>query len=305
VSTGRDGLSRAVPATTGGPRWRALVAADSRDHHRYRMPGPRQPGFRPDRGGRTSASGLVLDLGATMVVSLTGRVLVVDDEIDLARLIERYLRAAGLEVVVRHNGLEVVAAVREFVPDVVVLDLGLPGIDGIEVCRQVRAFSDCHVLMLTARDDEVDKIVGLSVGADDYVTKPFSPRELVARVQAMVRRAQAGTLTPSTPPEPAGRTHVLGDLVVEEASRQVRVAGEPVALTRIEFDLLAALSAHPARVLSRRQLLEMVWDAQWTGDEHLVDVHIGRIRRKLGEDVTSPRFIHTIRGIGYRMGVGR
>ncbi|MEX5258380.1 response regulator [Kocuria arenosa] len=240
-----------------------------------------------------------------MVTSLTGRVLVVDDEIDLARLIEGYLRAAGLETAVCHTGLEAVAAVREFVPDVVVLDLGLPGIDGIEVCRQVRSFSDCYVLMLTAREEEVDKIVGLSVGADDYVTKPFSPRELVARVQAMLRRPHAGTLVPSIPPEPAGRTYVMGDLMVEEASRQVRVAGEPVALTRIEFDLLAALAAHPGRVLSRRQLVEMVWDAQWTGDEHLVDVHIGRIRRKLGEDVVSPRFIHTVRGIGYRMGAGR
>ena len=121
---------------------------------------------------------------------LTGRFLVVDDEIDLAQLIEGYLRKAGLEVAVRHDGAEAVTAVRDFDPDVLVLDLGLPGIDGIEVCRQVRTFSDCHVLMLTARDDEVDKIVGLSVGADDYVTKPFSPRELVARVQAMLRRAR-------------------------------------------------------------------------------------------------------------------
>jgi len=240
-----------------------------------------------------------------MVVSLTGRVLVVDDEIDLAQLIEGYLRASGLEVAVRHSGTEAVAAVREFVPDVMVLDLGLPGVDGIEVCRHVRTFSDCHVLMLTARDDEVDKIVGLSVGADDYVTKPFSPRELVARVQAMLRRSHAGTLPASPDPEPAGRAHVIGDLVVEEVSRQVHVAGQPVGLTRIEFDLLAALAAHPGRVLSRRQLVEMVWAVHWTGDEHLVDVHVGRIRRKLGDDVTSPRFIHTIRGIGYRMGAGR
>ncbi|GAB2618240.1 response regulator transcription factor [Kocuria himachalensis] len=237
-----------------------------------------------------------------MVVSLTGRVLVVDDEIDLARLIEGYLRAAGFEVVVRHNGLEALAAVREFVPDVVVLDLGLPGIDGIEVCRQVRAFSDCHVLMLTARDDEVDKIVGLSVGAADYVTKPFSPRELVARVQAMLRRARARTV-PAL--KPIGQQRIIGDLLVDEASREAYLLGELVDLTRIEFDLLATLAAHPARVLSRRQLVEMVWDTHWSGDEHLVDVHIGRIRRKLGEDVTSPRFIHTIRGIGYRMGVGR
>jgi DNA-binding response OmpR family regulator len=186
-----------------------------------------------------------------------------------------------------------------------VLDLGLPGIDGIEVCRQVRTFSDCHVLMLTARDDEVDKIVGLSVGADDYVTTPFSPRELVARVQAMLRRAR--TRPVPAPAEPATQDQglVIGDLVVDEAAREVHLAGEPVLLTRIEFDLLAALAAHPQLVLSRRQLVEMVWDTAWTGDAHLVDVHIGRIRKKLGDTAASPRFIHTIRGVGYRMGTGR
>ncbi|MEX5265236.1 response regulator transcription factor [Kocuria sp. CPCC 205231] len=230
---------------------------------------------------------------------LTGRILVVDDEIDLAQLVTDYLRKAGLEVAVRHDGPEAVTAVRDFAPDVLVLDLGLPGIDGIEVCRQLRTFSDCHVLMLTARDDEVDKIVGLSVGADDYVTKPFSPRELVARVQAMLRRART---RPAPTPAPAGEELVIGDLVVDKAARQVRLGGEPVALTRIEFDLLLCLTAHPQLVLSRRQLVEMVWDTVWTGDEHLVDVHIGRIRKKLGDEATSPRFIHTIRGVGYRIG---
>ena len=237
-----------------------------------------------------------------MTDPLTGRVLVVDDEVDLAQLIADYLRKAGLEVVMRHDGTEAVAAVRNFAPDVLVLDLGLPGIDGIEVCRQVRTFSDCHVLMLTARDDEIDKIVGLSVGADDYVTKPFSPRELVARVQAMLRRARTG---PAPAPARPDRELVVGDLVVDEAAREVRVGGEPVALTRIEFDLLAALAAHPQVVLSRRQLVEMVWDAAWTGDAHLVDVHIGRIRKKLGDEAAGPKFIQTIRGVGYRMGAGR
>jgi DNA-binding response OmpR family regulator len=233
-----------------------------------------------------------------------GRVLVVDDEVDLAQLIEGYLRKAGLEVAVRHDGNQAVAAVRDFTPDVLVLDLGLPGIDGIEVCRQVRTFSDCHVLMLTARDDEVDKIVGLSVGADDYVTKPFSPRELVARVQAMLRRARARSVEPASTPPHGEQKLVIGDLVVDEAAREVRVGGEPVALTRIEFDLLLCLAANPQLVLSRRQLVEMVWDTRWTGDEHLVDVHIGRIRKKLGDEAASPKFIHTIRGIGFRMGTG-
>ena len=237
-----------------------------------------------------------------MTDPLTGRVLVVDDEVDLAELVAEYLRKAGLDVEVRHDGTDAVAAVREYAPDVLVLDLGLPGIDGIEVCRQVRTFSDCHVLMLTARDDEIDKIVGLSVGADDYVTKPFSPRELVARVQAMLRRARTG---PAPAPARPDRELVVGDLVVDEAAREVRVGGEPVALTRIEFDLLAALAAHPQVVLSRRQLVEMVWDAAWTGDAHLVDVHIGRIRKKLGDEAAGPKFIQTIRGVGYRMGAGR
>ena len=236
-----------------------------------------------------------------MSPALTGRVLVVDDETDLAQLIEGYLRKAGLEVAVRHDGTEAVAAVRDFIPDVLVLDLGLPGLDGIEVCRQVRTFSDCHVLMLTARDDEVDKIVGLSVGADDYVTKPFSPRELVARVQAMLRRARTGAPEPA----PGRQALVIGDLVVDESSREVHLAGEPVGLTRIEFDLLASLAAHPQLVLSRQQLVERVWDTHWTGDEHLIDVHIGRIRKKLGDEASNPRFIYTVRGIGYRMGTGR
>ena len=235
----------------------------------------------------------------------TGRILVVDDETDLAQLVAGYLRKAGLEVAVRHDGTEAVTAVRDFTPDVLVLDLGLPGIDGIEVCRQVRTFSDCYVLMLTARDDEVDKIVGLSVGADDYVTKPFSPRELVARVQAMLRRARTGGAEPTADSQHSQQALVIGELVVEEDSRQVHLAGEPVALTRIEFDLLLCLAARPQLVLSRRQLVEMVWDTHWTGDEHLVDVHIGRIRKKLGDEAASPRFIHTIRGIGYRMGTGR
>ena len=235
----------------------------------------------------------------------TARILVVDDEVDLAQLIEGYLHKAGLQVAVRHDGIEAVTAVRDFNPDVLVLDLGLPGIDGIEVCRQVRTFSDCHVLMLTARDDEVDKIVGLSMGADDYVTKPFSPRELVARVQAMLRRARTGSVESAVASQRGEQALVIGELVVAESARQVHLSGQPVALTRIEFDLLVCLAAHPQLVLSRRQLVEMVWDTHWTGDEHLVDVHIGRIRKKLGDEASSPRFIHTIRGIGYRMGTGR
>jgi DNA-binding response OmpR family regulator len=183
---------------------------------------------------------------------------------------------------------------------VVVLDLGLPGLDGIEVCRRLRTFSDCYVVMLTARSEEVDKLVGLGVGADDYLTKPFSPRELVARVRAMLRRPRAAATDADV--EPA---RTFGSLRVDVVSREVYVDGTPVELTRTEFDVLAALSARPRMAFSRRQLIDAVWGDGWVGDEHLVDVHIGHLRRKLGDDPALPRFVRTVRGIGYRMGEGR
>lgn len=184
-----------------------------------------------------------------MSASPTGRFLVVDDETDLAQLIQGYLRKAGFEVALRHTGPDAVEAVRELAPEVLVLNLGLPGLDGVEVCRQVRTFSNCYILMLTARDDEVDKLVGLSVGADDYMTKPFSPRELVARVQAMMRRTHlpmAGrpALT-SSPAVSPGRRRVIADLVVDESAREALLGGSVVPLTRIEFDLLTALATYP------------------------------------------------------------
>ena len=167
----------------------------------------------------------------------------------------------------------------------------------------VRTFSDCYIVMLTARTEEIDKLIGLSVGADDYLTKPFSPSELLARVQAMLRRPRAsatsGQPTQEAPPR------VFGDLRVDVAGRVVHIDGEPVALTRTEFDVLEALSARPALVFSRRQLIEAVWDQAWVGDEHLVDVHVGHLRRKLGDDPSSPRYVRTVRGIGYGMGEGR
>ncbi|MFC4904705.1 DNA-binding response regulator [Kocuria sp. CNJ-770] len=245
-----------------------------------------------------------------MSTTPVGRVLVVDDEADLAHLVQGYLVKAGFEVTVRHIGTEALEAVRAQDPQVVVLDLGLPGMDGVEVCRQVRTFSNCYILMLTARDDEVDKLVGLSVGADDYMTKPFSPRELVARVQVMMRRVHQAGSGPvlgrgAGAAEAVPGSHRIGRLAVDPLAREVHLDGQPVALTRIEFDLLAALAAHPQTVLSRRQLVDLVWDTHWTGDEHLVDVHIGRIRKKLHDEAAAPRFIHTVRGIGYRMGTGR
>jgi len=233
------------------------------------------------------------------------RALVVDDEAALADVVASYLRREHFEVTVRHTGAEALAVARDVDPDVVVLDLGLPGIDGVEVCRQLRTFSDAYVVMLTARDTEMDTIVGLSVGADDYITKPFSPRELVARIRAMLRRPRTVGIpvgvAAGAVPAPA---RVFGPLTIDVAGRQVFLDGELIALTRTEFDILAALSARPGQVLSRRQLIDAVWGEPWVGNDHLVDVHLGHLRRKLGDDAGEPRFVFTVRGVGYRMGSG-
>lgn len=223
------------------------------------------------------------------------RVLVVDDEAPLARLVSAYLERDGFAVESVADGLKAVELVRRWNPAVVVLDLGLPGMDGIEVCRAVRAFSDCYIVMLTARVQEADRLKGLLVGADDYVIKPFSPNELVARVRVMLRRPRQAV-------EPVIE---VGALRVDVAGREVHVDGAPVDLTRIEFDVLAALAMRAQVVFSRRELIEEVWGSDWVGDDHLVDVHIGHVRRKLGDDAADPVFIKTVRGVGYRMGAGR
>lgn len=235
-------------------------------------------------------------IGVTMTTA--AKVLVVEDEAPLARVVAEYLRRAGFDVITSGDGAEAVNLARVFDPDVVVLDLGLPGLDGVEVCRQLRTFSSCYVLMLTARAEEIDKLVGLSVGADDYLTKPASMRELVARVQVLLRRPRTHSA--------AGINGILrfGDLVVDVEAREVSVAGRPVELTRTEFDLLAALAARPRMVFTRRQLIDAVWGPSWVGDEHVVDVHIGHVRRKLGDDAEEPKYIRTVRGVGYRMGSG-
>jgi DNA-binding response OmpR family regulator len=239
------------------------------------------------------------------------RVLVVDDEQSLARVVASYLERDGHEVECAFDGLRAVEAARARPPDVVVLDLGLPGLDGLEVCRQIRTFSDCYIVMLTARAEETDRLIGLGVGADDYVTKPFSPRELIARVRAMGRRPRIGgprSGSSGVPGPLAGGeepARVFGPLRVDAAGREVHLGDETVALTRTEFDLLAVLSGRPRVVFSRRQLIDAVWGEHWVGDEHLVDVHIGHLRRKLADNPAVPRFIRTIRGVGYRMGNGR
>jgi DNA-binding response OmpR family regulator len=226
------------------------------------------------------------------------RALVVDDEQPLVRLVTSYLERDGFQVQSAGDGQQAVELAKTWEPEVIVLDLMLPGTDGIEACRQIRTFSDAYIVMLTARAEEVDKLVGLGVGADDYLTKPFSPRELVARIRAMLRRPRAAAPS-DTPPAPVRQ---LGELTVDPAAREVHLRGRPVELTRLEFDLLDALSERPRVVLSRRQLLEHVWAQHWYGDEHLVDVHIANLRRKLGDNPRAPRWILTIRGVGYRMG---
>jgi DNA-binding response OmpR family regulator len=224
-------------------------------------------------------------------------VLVVDDEAPIRQLVRGYLEAEGFEVGEAADGPAALAAVRERTPDVVVLDVMLPGLDGIEVCRQLRTFSDAYVLMLTARGEEIDRVVGLSVGGDDYLVKPFSPRELVARVKALLRRprsvAQGGR-------DPNGGRAASG-LEIDAAKRSVRVDGQAVELTALEFDLLAALARDPGTVVRRSALLDRVWGPEFVADEHLVDVHVANLRRRLGDDAERPRFVETVRGVGYRL----
>jgi DNA-binding response OmpR family regulator len=236
----------------------------------------------------------------------TFRALVVDDEAPLAEIVASYLEREQFEASVAGNGADAITVARELDPDVVILDLGLPGIDGLEVCRQLRTFSDAYVVMLTARDTEMDTVLGLTVGADDYLTKPFSPRELVARIRAMLRRPRTmPAADASAPGNPAAPPRHFGPLAINVAGREVRIDNQPILLTRTEFDLLEALSARPGNVLSRRQLLEAIRDEAWVGNDHLIDVHIGHLRRKLGDDAAAPRYILTLRGVGYRMGTGQ
>lgn len=222
-------------------------------------------------------------------------VVVVDDERPLVDLLTRYLEREGYRVYAAYDGLEAVEVIGRVDPDVVILDLMLPGIDGLEVARRIREHADPYIIMLTARTDEVDRIVGLRVGADDYVTKPYSPNELIARIQAMLRRPRR------TPTATDSTLRIFGDLVIDPAGREASVAGEPVELTKLEFDLLDALSAQPRVVFSKGQLLEHVWGSGDYRDDHVVAVHVANLRRKLGDTTAKPRYLRTIRGVGYRM----
>ncbi|HXX61405.1 MAG TPA: response regulator transcription factor [Candidatus Sulfotelmatobacter sp.] len=221
-------------------------------------------------------------------------ILVVDDEPRIAQLARDYLEHAGFAVLTAGDGQAAVATAHARRPDLVVLDLGLPGMDGLDVARTLRReSSDVPIIMLTARDDELDRILGLELGADDYVTKPFSPRELVARVRAVLRRAERAQA-------PADLI-IVGDLVMDVARMRVEVAGRPVDLTATEFQLLAALARQPGRIFTRAQLLDAVHGVAFESYERAIDTHIKNLRRKLEPEPRQPRYILTVYGVGYRL----
>ena len=240
------------------------------------------------------ATGAADDRGARSIEAMPNtRVLVVDDEPELTDMLTSYLEASGFNVGRAATGEGALTKLETFQPDIVVLDVGLPDVDGFEVLRRIRAVSTTPVIMLTARAEEVDRVVGLTMGADDYVTKPFSPRELVARIGAVLRRA-------GTPDEPTERLE-FEDFTIDLAQRTVLVDNREVELSQLEFDLLAALAAAPKRVFTRDQLLEQVWGWDHFGVDRVVDVHISNIRKALGDSPSNPRIIATVRGVGYKL----
>ena len=220
-----------------------------------------------------------------------GTIVVVEDDANIADLLDMYLRREGFRVLQAATGQDGLEIIQREHPRMAILDVSLPGgIDGLEVCRRVRATSPLPVLMLTARDTEVDRVLGLEMGADDYVTKPFSPREVVARVKAILRRAEGPTERPEV--------LMAGSVEVDLARREARVAGKVVPLTSREFQLLAFLAERPGRALSRQQLLDGVWGSGWYGDDRTVDAHVRQLRKKLGEALP----LNTVWGMGYRLG---
>lgn len=238
------------------------------------------------------------------------RALVVEDDDDIRSLIEYTLTTQGFEVTAVETGTAAIEAVRTFDPDLITLDLGLPGIDGIETCRRIRDLTEAYVVMITARNEQIDRLLGLETGADDFIAKPFDAHELKARVNAMFRRPRRPSESAAPPaPAPAAavpdvpESHEVlqhGTLRVDVDGRRAFRNDEELSLTRTEFDLLAELMRSPARVWSRETLLRSVWGTEWSTDTHLVEVHIGNLRRKLGE-TKDARFVRTVRGVGYRM----
>jgi two-component system alkaline phosphatase synthesis response regulator PhoP len=229
------------------------------------------------------------------------RILVVEDEANIVNLVRAYLEREGFTVDAVTDGRAALHHARVMQPHLIVLDLMLPGMDGLEVCRRLRQESDVYILMLTAKSEEADRIVGLELGADDYLAKPFSPRELVARVKAVLRRRRpiAGTL-----PDSASGIIDAPPLHIDLARRRVSKRGVPIDLTALEFDLLCELASRPGIVYSRAQLLQRVWGYDFLGDERVVDVHIGLLRKKIEDDPSEPELLKTVRGVGYKFDGG-
>ena len=226
---------------------------------------------------------------------MSHKILVVDDERAITDLLAYNLQCNGHQVIVAHDGRRALRLAQVEQPDLVILDLMLPGLDGLDVCRALQRESPVPIIMLTARDEEVDRVVGLELGADDYVTKPFSVRELMARVKAVLRRA-----TPTETEAGAAAVHRVGPLEMDTLSREAWLEGTPLPLTRLEFDLLETLARHAGQVLSREQLLDQVWGYDYYGDTRAVDSAIKRLRAKLREASSDPSIISTVRGVGYR-----
>ena len=220
-------------------------------------------------------------------------ILIVVDDPNIAALVDTYLTNAGFDTVIAHDGETGLSLARDRAPSLVVLDLMLPRIDGWDVCRELRKSSDVPVLMLTAREEEVDRIVGFSIGADDYVVKPFSPRELVERVKAILRRARQTTAS-------GGAAFRHGDLLLEPEKRKLSVAGETVPLTPLEYKLLQILIGAPGRVFTRDELLDRLYERGETVIDRVIDVHIGKLRQKIERDASNPTYLLTVRGVGYR-----
>ncbi|MFN2274619.1 MAG: response regulator [Anaerolineales bacterium] len=220
------------------------------------------------------------------------RILIVEDELDLIQVLRDYLERAGFQVEAQTNGSAAIASVKQSAPDLILLDLNLPGVDGLDVARQIRRFSEVPIIMVTARVEEADKLIGLELGADDYITKPFSPREVVARVRAVLRRSHAAPIQPET--------LQVGDVLVDLARHQVEIHGEAVALTPTEFDLLAVMVAQPGRAFTRMQLLEATQGEAYEGYERTIDAHIKNLRSKIEPDPRNPGLIETVFGVGYR-----
>jgi DNA-binding response OmpR family regulator len=223
------------------------------------------------------------------------RILVVDDNAKIVEVLSAYLVEEGFTVDTAADGEAALAAVAATRPDLALLDVMLPGVDGIELTRRFQRDHDLPVILVTARTDEIDRLIGLEVGADDYVTKPFSPREVVARVKAVLRRCERDR-------DDRGRPIEVGTLRIDPESRSASLDGEPLTLTRTEFEMLATMAAHPGRVYTRMQLMESAQGEAYEGYERTVDAHVKNVRRKLGDDPRHPRWIHTVIGVGYKLG---